>query len=168
MKTYVKLIVLFAVIGVLLAGFLLFRQASAPESAIIAREKEKLSASLDKGRMEKDPVYAFEMQDRLQFLDFQMAVAYNKENKPDKAVPVLEKLISDEQAKNKGDIPRRSRSYQAEASYYEALQESCSLKHDQAGEERAINRRAQLRASAEQAKRRERAEEGKSVGASGE
>jgi len=169
MKLYLRIaVVAVVVLAILLGLFAVLHKATAPESAIIAGEKQRLSGSFDRDRAAKDPIYAGEFQDRMRFLEYQQAVAYNKENEPDSAVPILEKLITDEQAANRGGISRRSRSYLREADYYEALQTAYSLKHDEAAMERAIERRNELTARAELAKRRDRTEEGKSMGVDGE
>ncbi len=168
MKQYGRVVVLFAVVVVLLLVFYVFRQASAPESSIIAAEKKKVAASFDKERVEKDPVQAAEFREKMAFLDLQQALAYLKENKPGDAEAMLQKLISDEQGKSKGSIPRRAVSYQQEARYYEVLQQAYSMKHDEAGAERAGDQRSQLMARADAARKSERLSEGKSVGVNGE
>lgn len=164
MKSYLRILVLFLVAAAVLLVFYMFRRATAPESAIIAKEKNRMAAAADKDRMDKDPIYAHDVKEKLQFLDYTLALAYNNENNPDAAIMVLQKLIGDEETKNKAGAPRRSRSYLNEAQYYEALQKSYSLKHDEAGAERARDRWTQIMARAEAAKRQERLEEGKSVG----
>jgi len=165
MKQYLRIVVLFVVAVVLLLVFTVFRKASAPESSIIAGEKKKIEASLDKNRT-KDPIYAAGVQEKLRLLDYRIAVAYNKENKPDDAITVLQKLIAQEESKSAG--ARRSASYEKEANYYEALQAAYALKHDDAGAERANDRRRQAAARAEEAKKKERLEDGRSVGINGE
>ncbi len=168
MKTYVRIILLFVVVALIVLIFTLFRQATAPESAIIAKERIRVAAEEDKGRMQKDPVYAFEIGSRLRFLDYRIAQAYNNENEPDKAISLLQQLISSEETTGKSSIPRRSRSYQDEARYYEALEQAYVLKHDEAGAERANQRRLEAIARAIESGRKERREEGKSVGLRGE
>ncbi len=168
MKTYLRIIALFVVVGLIVLVFTLFRQATAPESAIIAKERSRVAATEDKSRMGKDPVYAVEIRSKLRFLDYRVAVAYNKENKPDDAINLLQQLISSEETVGKGGIPRRSRSYRDEARYYEALQQAYVLKHDEAGAERANQRRLDAIARAIETGRKERSEEGKSVGILGE
>lgn len=163
MKPYLRIIALFVAVAALMLLFTMFRRATAPESAIIGKERSRVAASLDKGRMEKDPVYAAEMRKKLRFLDYTIAVAYNKENKPDQAISALQQLISDEAA-NKSALPRRSRSYRDEARYYEALQQSYALKRDDAGAERANQRRLEATARAEETRKKEQREEGTSVG----
>jgi hypothetical protein len=167
MRKYSRLAVLFLVAAVVLLLFNLFRQAAAPESAIIEREKERFVESFDKVRAEKDAVYAREFKETTRYLDYRTAVAYNKENKPDKAIAILQQLIKDEAAGDSGKA-RRSRSYQNEARYYDTLQISYSLKHVPEEAVRAWEQRDRLMAEAEEAKRRERLEEGKSVGLLGE
>lgn len=167
MKQYGRLVALFAVVVIIMLGFYIFRQAAAPESSIIAGEKKRLEASIDKDRLQKDRAYAAQAGDKLAFLDLQQARAFLKENKPDQAVELLKKLIADEQGKAKGQA-RRSASYMQEVHYYEALQQAYSMKNDEAGAERAGEQRAQLMTRAEEARKRERLSEGRSVGMNGE
>lgn len=163
MKTYWRIAVFFIAVVAVLLGLLLFRQAVKPESAIIAGERNKFAASQEKQRMETDPAYASEFQSTLRFLDYRLAVAYNKEKKPDDAIAVLEKLVSGEEAKDKSGALRSSRSYLDEVQYYETLEESYLLKNDQKGAENARQRRTALMAKAEAAKKRENREEGTSA-----
>lgn len=168
MKTYLRIAVLSVVAAAVLFTAYLVRQASAPQSAIVAMERYKVYASRDKGRMESDRLYALDIQEKLDFLDYRLAVACNEEDKPDEAITVLQKLINNEEAKGKNGAPRRARSYLNEARYYEALKESYDLKHDEAGGKTAAEKRAELMTMAAEAGKRESSEEGKSVGSSGE
>lgn len=155
----------FFVIAVSILFFIyVVKQTSAPESNIIAKERDQIYASRDKSRLEKDPTYAREFQDKLQFLGYRLAVAYNAENRPDEAITVLKQLISDEEVKGKTGIFRRSRSYLNEAQYYEALKESYDLKHDEENAQKAAKSREDLLAKAADLRIRESREEGKSVG----
>ncbi len=164
MKTYLRLTILIAVSAAILLAVYLVRQAAVPQSAIIAKEKNRLYASRDKKRMADDPVYAGELEDKLALMDYWMAVAYNDENKPDKAIAILQRLISKEEAGEKSGMPRRSRSYMHEANYYEALKESFELKHEVAEVNRALDRYTQLKIKAAELKRLESREDGKYVG----
>jgi len=164
MKTYLRIVLLFAVAGAVLAIVFVVRQASLTESAIIARERSRVYESRDKVRMGKDPNYALDLQDKLQYLDYRRATAYNKENKPDESIALLEGLIRDEEAKGQQGLPRRSRSYLNEARYYEALEASYDLKHDEAAVKKAAERRGFLMARAAELEKKESAEEGKRVG----
>ncbi len=168
MKTYLRIAVLSVVAAAVLFTVYLVRQASVPQSAIIAMERYKIYASRDKGRMESDRLYALDIQEKLDFLDYRLAVACNAEDKPDEAITVLQKLINNEEAKGKSGTPRRARSYLNEARYYEALKESYDLKRDEAGGKAAVEQRAELMTRAAEAGRRESSGEGKSVGSSGE
>ncbi len=168
MKTFLRLALLFITAGAILIVVYVAKQASAPASAVIARERNRVYAERDKSRMENDPIYAVEFQDRLLMLDYRLALAYNAENKPDDAIAVLQRLIGDEEAKGNSGPPRRSRSYLNEASYYKALKESFDLKHDDAAATRAAAHSEELMARAEQRKKIESSEEGKSVGVHGE
>ncbi len=164
MKRYMRLIVFFIVAVAILFFIYVVKQTSAPESVIIAKERDQIYASRDKSRLEKDPPYARELQDKLQFLGFRLALAYNAENRPDEAITVLKQLISDEEEKGKTGILRRSRSYLNEAQYYGALKESYDLKHDEENAQKAAKSREDLLARATDLRIRENREEGKSVG----
>jgi len=165
MKSYLRYAALFAVAVVILVGIYILRQATEPESAIIAKERGRLFDSRDKGRQEKDPVYARELEEKLDFLDYRLAVAYNAENQSGKAADVLRRLIRNEEAGERSGIPRRSRSYADEARYYEALKESFDLKHDQAEANKALDRSTELMMKAAELRRTEGREEGRHVGA---
>jgi hypothetical protein len=167
MKTYLRLTILAAVsAAILLAVFYLVRQATVPQSSIIEKERNRLYASRDLNRLANDPVYAVELEDKLALLDYWRAAAYNAEKKPDKAIAILQRLINDEEAGEKGGIPRRSRSYMHEADYYEALKGSFELKHDPAEVNKALDRYTQLKAKAAELKKLESREDGKYVGTS--
>ncbi len=168
MKTYVRIVLLAVALLVIVLAMTVFFKASEPESAIISAEKHRMTGSFDKARAAKDPIYAEDFHARIMFLDHQQAIAYNKENKPDSAIPVLQRLIEDEHEAAKVRPVRGSRSLLREADYYATLQISYGLKQDLAAVERANERRTMLLAAAEQAKRRERLEEGKSMGLKGE
>ncbi|HET6363781.1 MAG TPA: hypothetical protein VFG02_01925 [Nitrospirota bacterium] len=164
MRRYMRLMV-FSIVAVAILFFIyVLKQTSAPESAIIAKERDQIYSSRDKSRLEKDPLYARELQDKLQFLGARLAVAYNAENRPDEAIAILQQLISDEEAKGKTGILRRSRSYVNEAQYYEVLKESYDLKHDEDNAQKATKSREDLLAKAAELRIRESREEGKSVG----
>ena len=164
MRKYTRLIVFFIVAVSILFFIYVVKQTTTPESVIITKERDEIYASRDKSRLEKDPLYARELQDKLQFLGYRLAVAYNAENRPDEAITVLKQLISDEEAKGKTGILRRSRSYLYEAQYYEVLKESYDLKHDENNAQKAAKSREDLLAKAAELRIRESREEGKSVG----
>jgi hypothetical protein len=164
MKTYLRFIILLAVAAAVLLVIYLVRQATEPQSAIIARERNRVYAARDSERMKNDPVYASRVRDRLAFLDYRQAVACNGENKPDGAIDILQRLINDEEAKEKDGMRRRSRSYLQEANYYEALKESFELKHDAAEVNKALDRYTQLMTKAAETRRLESREEGRSAG----
>lgn len=165
MKTCQRLTILVAVAALIVFAVYLVRHATVPQSASIAKERNRLYASLDKKRMADDPVYAGELEDKLALLDYRMAVAYNNEKKPDKAIAILQRLINVEEARGKkGSIPRRSRSYLREADYYEALKQSFELKHEAAGANKSLDRYTQLKIKAAELRRLESREDGKYVG----
>lgn len=168
MKTYLRFIIVFIVAAAILFAVYLLKRATEPQSAVISRERARAYASRDEDRMKNDPVYAVKLQDTLALLDFRLAAAYNSENTPDKAIAVLRSLISDEESKNRGGIPRRSRSYMKEADYYDALKESFELKRDPDEVNKALDRRMQLMSKALESARTERSDEGKFVGTSPE
>lgn len=164
MRGYMRLMIFFIVAVAILLFIYVIKQTSAPESVIIAKERDQIYASRDKSRLEKDPLYARELQDKIQFLGYRLAVAYNTENRPDEAIAVLKQLISDEEVKGKTGILRRSRNYLNEAQYYEVLKESYDLKHDEDNAQKAAKSREDLLAKAAELRIRESREEGKSVG----
>lgn len=164
MKSYLRLTIVVAVFAAILLAVYLVRQAAVPQSAIIAKERKRVYTSRDVKRMANDPVYAGELEDKLALLDYWMAVAYNDENSPDKAIAILQRLINDEEAGEKSGIPRRSRSYMHEANYYEALKQSFELKHDVAEVNRSLDRYTQLKIKAAELKSLESREDGKYVG----
>jgi len=167
MKNYVRLIVLFIIVAGLVIVLNAAKQATAPESAIIAKERARLTASFDRAKAGSDPVYAAEFRDRAGFLAYGMAAALIKEGDPDHAIPVVRKLIEQEEASDIGGS-RRFRSFQREAGYYDTLVQAYVLKHDAPAVQKALEARAGLLARAEEARRKERQEEGRWVGRSGE
>ena len=164
MKTPLKIAALFFVVAVIAFVLFLTKEASKPESSIIAAERDKLSRSLDKDRGQKDENYIRDLKDKRQFLSYRLALAYTAEHKPDEAVAVLDKMIKDEEANTPGDRPRRSRSYFDEAKYYEALISAYELKKDDAGAQKAARIHDELMARALEQKKQEERGEGKSVG----
>ena len=163
MKSYLRWVVLLGVAAAILLVVYVAQQSTVPQSAIIAKERNRIYASRDKNRA-NDPVYAGELEDKLALLDYWTALAYNDENTPDKAVVILQRLISSEESRGKDGMPRRSRSYLHEANYYEALKESFELKHEVAEVNKALDRYTQLKTKATELRRIESGEEGKYVG----
>ena len=168
MKTYMKITILFVVVALIVFAVYAMRRVSAPESAIIAHERDAMYAARDKNRMEKDENYAVEIRDRLQFLDQRIAAAYIAENNPDAAIAVIQKLIFEEEVHAKIGTARRSRSYVNEMHFYEALQNAYELKKDDAGAQEAKEAYDALQLKAAEAKKRESMEEGKHVGSAGD
>jgi hypothetical protein len=164
MKTPLKITALFFVVAVIAFALFLMKEASKPESSIIAAERDKLSRSLDKDRDQKDENYVRDLKNKQQFLSYRLALAYTAENKPDEAVAVLDKMIRDEEAKTPGGRPRRSRSYFDEARYYDALIRAYELKKDDTGAQKAARIHDELMARALEQKKQEERGEGKSVG----
>ena len=168
MRKYLRLLVFFAVVVVILVVVNMVRQTTAPESVIIARERDKMQDSQDKKRLEGDPLYARQFQDRIHFLEYRLAIAYNAENRPDEAIAVLQRLIGDEEAHRETANLRLSQSYLNEAEYYEVLKESYDIKHDEGKAQKAAKSREDLLTRAAELREREGREEGKSVGLRGE
>ncbi len=164
MKIYLRSAIVVAVAAAIMLAVYVVRQTTVPKSAIIAKERKRVYASRDQKRMANDPVYAGELEDKLALLDYWLAVAYNDENDPDKAIAILQRLISGEEAGDKSGIPRRSRSYMHEANYYEALKQSYELKHEVAEVNRSLDRYTQLKIKAAELKRLESREDGSYVG----
>lgn len=166
MKTYLRITLLFLVVAVVMVIVYTTKQVSAPESALIAAERNRIYAERDQARMAKDPSYAQELKDKLQVLDYRLAVSYNAENNPDAAIVVLRKMIVDEQGKNNG--PRRSRSYLNEVRLNAVLKDSYDLKKDENSVKKTAAIQDELNAKAASAKKREMVEEGKHVGSASE
>ena len=163
MKQYRKLVIFFASAAAIVLVVFLARTLLSPMSAMIAKERDKLARSLDRNRAGKDPAYAREMEEALQRMDYRLALAYNREEKPDKAIEVLRKLIDGEEAKEKSGIQRHSRSFFDEARWFEALAESCELKNDAVGAGAARKSRGELTAKGEELAKQETRGEGTSV-----
>ena len=168
MKTKAKITILFVVAALIMFAVYAVRRVSAPESAIIAHERDAVFMARDKNRMEKDSTYAIEMRDRLQFLDLRTAAAYIAENNPDAAIATAQKLIAGEEVHATSGVNRRSRSYVNEMHFYETLKSAYELKKDEAGAKKAMETYDALQLKAAEARRRESAEEGKHVGAAGD
>ncbi len=164
MKTYVRITILSVLVVLIMLAVYTMRRVSAPESAIIAHERNAIYMARDKDRMEKDPTYAIEMRERLQFLDLRTAVAHIAENNPDAAIAVLQQLIAEEEAQVKSGIGGRSRSYVNEMRFYETLKDAYELKKDEAGAKKAMEAYEVLLLKAAEARKRESQEEGKLVG----
>lgn len=79
MKRYLRLSIFFAVAAAAVSAAYLVRVASSPMSSIIAKQRDGLFLSRDKGRAENDPAYARELEERLRFLDYRRALALNAE-----------------------------------------------------------------------------------------
>jgi len=163
MKLYLRIATLVLIAGAMAIGLFAMREASKPESRIIADERGKTVAVLNVARMGKDEVHVRELENKIRFLDYQTAVAYNKESKPDEAIIILKKLITDEESRTKPNETRRSRSYFEQAKYYDVLIASFQLKNDREGEMQAEQLRAALFAKAMDLKKREEQLEGHSV-----
>ncbi len=165
MKLYWRLIIFAAVAAAIWFLISMVRHAAESPSAVIARERNRFYASRDKDRMKNDPIYAAETREKTASLDYRLAIAYIAEHKPDQAIEILQRLVSEEEASGKSGIPRRSRSYMKEADYYEALKESFELKNNAAEVNRALDRYAQLRTKALELRRSESSEDGSHLGA---
>lgn len=164
MKMYLRIAALVLVAGVVAIVFYMMREASKSESRIIAEERGKIAAALDKARAGKDAAHARELEGKLHFLDYRMAVAYNSENKPDQAVIVLNRLIKEAQASVKPGESRKSRNYFDEAKYYDVLIAAYQMKHDTDAVKQASMYREDLFAKAMELKKLEDQKEGHSVG----
>ncbi len=167
MKIFIRIVIVLGIVAALAIVYSITMQTVAPESSIIASERNRMMATFDKTRAARDPAYAVEFEDKAAFLEYRMAIALMKEDDPDRAVPVLQNLIKQEEASgSKGT--RRSRSLEKEAGYYEALAQAYDMKHDAAAVQKAADTKTSLMAKAEEARRKERLEEGKWIGRSGD
>lgn len=164
MKVSVKIVALFFAAGVIALVLFMMKETPKSESSIIAGERDKLARSLDKERAQKDQDYVRDLDDKLRFLGYRLALAYIAEKKPDDAIGVLEKMIKDEEVKSPGNRPRRSRSYFDEARYYGALMRAYELKGDVDGATKAARLHDELQSRASELKKQEDQSEGKSVG----
>jgi|GEM_PF-3057560 len=166
MKTYLRIALLFIVVAVVMAVAYAAQQVTAPESALIISERNKLYAARDQARLANDPAYVLQLRDKLRVLDYRLAISYNVENNPDAAVGLLQKLIDDEEGKS--PLPRSSRSYLNEARYVAVLKDSYGLKKDEVNAGKMTAIQEELNAKAAAARKRAISEEGKHVGFSGE
>ncbi len=166
MKFYLKVAAFLMVAGAIGFFFLLIKEASKTESVIIAGEQKKLAGSIDAKRFEKDAEYRRSIDEKIAFLDYRLAIAFNSENKPDEAIAVLKRLINAEEAKSQRGAARRSRSYFNEAEYYETLIEAFEMKKDEASVKTAAQSREELLRKASELKKNEEREEGRSIGLS--
>lgn len=168
MKRFLK--IFFLVVAVLTVAFILYVaiEVATPVSSMIAKERDQLARSLKEHRAGKDADEADRIAAKIEALNFQLAVAYNAEDRPEKAITVLENLIKIEQSKAAAERGRNSRSYRSEARYYETMIDSCVMKKDEDCAERARHRRLDALSRAEDRKRQEMLKEGKSVGWEGE
>ena len=163
MKGFAPVVFLLLAAAAATALFLYWPAAAPSDSRSIAFEKSRLAGSLDQARVANDPVYARKFEMKLKDLDYLLAKAFIRENDPDAAIAVLQKLISDEVAGSNGLARRRYRSWMDEARYYEALRQSNRLKRENAEAERADQRRGEILARAQAAKNEEQLEEGRSI-----
>lgn len=167
MKRYGRhLIVAAAVAATVLLILYLFGEVSAPVSSLLGKERDRLVRSLKENGSPQGAA-ARDIEEKIEVLDYRLAMAYNAENRPDKAVAVLERLIRDEEAKAAGK-KRSSRSYLREARYYETLADAYDLKRDDGEVMSAKHKRLELLSKAEDRKREEMLEEGRHVGTSSE
>ncbi len=164
MRRYWRVILLFAVAIVVVGITYVVRVITEPASSMIARERDRLARSSWKSDEGKDPGAAARLRTKLETLDFALAVAYNAEDRADKAASVLEGLIKAEQAKGAPGGTRSPQSFRNEARYYETMIESCVTMKDEACAERARHRRLDALSRAEDQKRREMLGEGRSIG----
>lgn len=163
MKRYLRPVIFFAIAAAIILGVYLSQTALAPMSSMIAKERSGLARSRDEVRAGKDPAYARSIEEKLHILGYRLAMAYNAENKPDKAIAVLQQLIDEERAKEKSGVQRNSRSYLNEARYYEAMAESYDLKKDENSANMARNDRIKLLGKASEMRKQESKEEGRTM-----
>lgn len=159
MRQYWRIILFFTLAIVVTAAAYVVRNATKPLSAIILKERAALARSLAEAVPSQDPAEARKADEKLKILGYRLAMAYNKEEKPDKAIPVLEEMIAQERARE----PRTAISYHDEARYYAVLAVSYELKHDQAALEKARDAQGELISRAVEAKKKESRGEGKSI-----
>lgn len=160
MKSYLKIAALcIAVVAVALILYFM-KETSKPESGIIAEERATFARSKDNRRAGQDLLYATSFENKLRFIDYRLAVAYNSENRPDDAIAILQRIIKEESQEDNG-IPRRSQNYAAAAQYYEALARSYELKQEPDNVKMAMQSRGEMLSAARESKKKEDLEEGK-------
>ncbi len=162
MKKYGRIIAALIVVAVLVIAANLLRRASEPESEIIAHEQDRFARSIDRSRADRDEAYARKTTEKLQFLEYQLARAFLKEDKPDRSIEVLRKLINGMDAEDPAQ--RRAAEYREEARYYGTLVLALQTKHDEEGARKAEEKRRELIITASEASKREAAGEGKLLG----
>jgi len=159
-RSYLKIAALFiGVVAVVLVLYVI-KETSKPESGIIAEERARFARSKDNSRARQDLLYATSFENKLRFIDYRLAVAYNSENRPDDAIAILERIIKEE-SQEKNGIPLRSQSYAAAAIYYEALARSYELKQNPDNMKKAMQSREEMLSTAEELRKKEDLEEGK-------
>ena len=159
MKQYRRIIILVAAALAVASVAYILRGATRPMSAIIAGERAALADALSRKGSSLEPKELRRSENKLKLLGYQLAMAYNAEGKPDRAITVLEQLIQEEQAKE----PRTSLSYHEEARYQGILAVSYELRGDHEAAEKARSAQGELTSLSVQTKKKERAEEGKVI-----
>ncbi|HXY53073.1 MAG TPA: hypothetical protein VEM40_00180 [Nitrospirota bacterium] len=162
MKPSLKIAALIAGAAVVVLILHLMKETSKPESSIIEEERARFSRSKDIGRAGQDLLYASSFENRLRFLDYRLAVAYNSENRPNDAITILERMIKEESGEHNG-IPPRSRNYTVAAQYYEELARSYELKQDPDNAKKAMQNREKMLALATESRIKENLSEGKTI-----
>ena len=162
MKLYMKIAALFVGIAAVVLVLYLMKGTSKPESNIIEEERARFSRSKDNNRARQDLLYTTSFENKLRFIDYRLAVVYNSENRPDDAIAILERIISEE-SKEKNGIPLRSRNYTAAAQYYEALARSYELKQDPDNMKKAMQDRENMLTLALESRKKENLAEGKKI-----
>jgi hypothetical protein len=162
MKLQFRIAILILIVGAVALGIYIAREATKPESRIIADERARIVRELAVARSKNDDQRARDIAQNIRFLDFQLALEHNKEEHPALAISILNSLIKDEEAVS----PRRSRSYFDEAKLYNALAASYQLKGDAEAAKQADQKHEELFSRAMEMKKVDERQEGHRVGPS--
>ena len=151
------------VAGVALFLYVMGERADEPASSRIAKERERIARIFAEGQERNNTGAAKDAAERLADLDQRLARAYLAEEKYDKAIVVLERLITNEESRV-GAEGRSARSYRTLSRYYEELADAHERMQHEIEAMSAKNKRIEMLSKAEDAKRREALREGKTVG----
>ncbi len=115
------------------AGYLIY-QALIPKSDKLLEQYEAFTATIDQARYQANAAYRWEVDEELRIRQVALASAYNEDNRPEKAIVLLESLIA---GMNKQQyvldkrIRRNSGQVELVAIYYQRLADAYGLKHDE-------------------------------------
>jgi len=127
------------------AVYCAFRPVS--ESENISKQYHSHLQSLDESKFPKDYKYRTMYESKSKDFQISLALAYNREKKPDDAIVIIEELIKqnrDPQYRLFGRLmPRGSWVYKFDANCYEMLANAFDLKKDIDSRDKALNNKYQ-------------------------